>query len=95
MNIQKLKQIRRVLKEKFKPEQVEYIRLDNNKMIVIEPGCNGDAVKFEYVMGLTQNLILKDFSIDDIRKEYPGFEPKEITEEMNEHANEFRERISL
>lgn len=86
MDLRKLKQISRELKENFKPLQIEYIRQDNNKMIVIEPGLTGIAVKFSYILGATEELSIIDFSIEEINKLYPGYVPIDITEEMNRDA---------
>lgn len=86
MNIQRIKSIEKIVKEKFKPLQIEYIRQENNKMIVIEPGLTGIAIKFSYILGATERLSIIDFSIEEINKLYPGYVPIDITEEMNRDA---------
>lgn len=88
MDIRKLRQIRRVLKEKFKPEQVEYIRLDNNKMIIIEPGMNGSRTIFSYAIGMYEQESLREFNLDALSKEYPGYNLVDSTEKINKIAEE-------
>jgi hypothetical protein len=93
-NLKRIKSIEKRLLENFKPEIVEYIRLDNNKMIVIEPGLKGIQIVFDYSLGIREGLNIREFDIDAIKREFPGYEIADNTERINKIANDLSNAIT-
>lgn len=95
MNKQRLKRIEREIKERTKPETIQYIRVDNNKMIVVEPGCKGIGTQFDYIINAGENLEVREFNLEKLKEEYPGYELLDITEEMEKDAEDFKNNFEL
>jgi hypothetical protein len=87
INKRKLRAIEKELKERLKPDIIKYVRLDNGKIFLIMPGLQGIATELNYIF--CGDAKERDFNLDAVRREFPGLELMDYTEENLEMIKYF------
>lgn len=73
MNLKRIKDIEKLLKENFKPKVYKYYKLSSGKYLLIEPCKAGLKTVMELIYEGEENVTGRVYdTLEEIKQEYPG-----------------------
>lgn len=73
MNLKRIKDIEKLLKDNFKPKVYKYYKLSNGKYLLIEPCKAGFKTVIELIYEGEENITGRVYdTLEEIKQEYPG-----------------------
>jgi hypothetical protein len=73
INLRKLRQIEKHLEAELKPEPYKYLKLSDNRLLLIEPGKIGMKTVIEFIYEGEEHTTGKRFNnIEELKNEFPN-----------------------